>query len=103
MLTVFLSVRGAVLINWLPPQAKFNSTYFCQNLLEALAHILHIGRNTHSGRPSRPADDYHASRPINVHRIFGPMRRKRDQLHREHMNGGRDAQAAIGGRQKKYR
>jgi hypothetical protein len=51
MLTVFLSVRGAVLINWLPPQAKFNSTYFCQNLLEPLAHILHSGRNTHSGSP----------------------------------------------------
>jgi hypothetical protein len=51
MLTVFLSVRGAVLINCRSPQAKFNSTYFCQNLLESLAHILHSGRNTHSGRP----------------------------------------------------
>jgi hypothetical protein len=51
MLTVFLSVRGAVLITWLPHQAKFNSTYFCQNLLQQLAHILHSGRNTHSGRP----------------------------------------------------
>jgi hypothetical protein len=50
MPTVFFSVRGAVLINWLPPQAKFNSTYFCQNELEPLAHILHTGRNTHSGR-----------------------------------------------------
>jgi hypothetical protein len=52
MLTVFLSVRGAVLINWLPPRAKFNSTYFCQNVLEVLAHIPHSGRNTHSGRPT---------------------------------------------------
>jgi hypothetical protein len=51
MLTVFLSVRGAVLINWLPPQAKFNSTDFGQKMLEPLAHILHSGRNTHSGRP----------------------------------------------------
>jgi hypothetical protein len=51
MLTVFLSVRGTVLINWLPPQAKFNSTYFCQNVLEPLAQMLHSGRNTHSGRP----------------------------------------------------
>jgi hypothetical protein len=57
MLTVFLSVRGAVLINWLPPQAKFNSTYFCQNVLDPLAHILHSGRNTHSGRPMVPFDN----------------------------------------------
>jgi hypothetical protein len=51
MLTVFLSVRGAAWITWLPPQAKFNSTNFCQNVLEPFAHILHSGRNTHSGRP----------------------------------------------------
>jgi hypothetical protein len=51
MLTVFLNVRGAVLITWLSPQAMFNSTYFCQNVLQPLAHILYSGRNTHSGRP----------------------------------------------------
>jgi hypothetical protein len=43
MLTVFLSGRGAVLINWLASQAKFNSTYFCQQVVELIAHILHSG------------------------------------------------------------
>jgi hypothetical protein len=50
MLTVFLSVRGAVLIDWLRAQGKFNRTYFDQNMLEPLVHILHSRRNTHSRR-----------------------------------------------------
>ena len=51
MLTVFLSVRGAILINWLPADEKFNSGYFCSNVLEPLAQILGSGRNSHSPRP----------------------------------------------------
>jgi hypothetical protein len=38
-------------MNWLSPQAKFNSTYFCQNVPEPLAHVVHSGQNTYSGRP----------------------------------------------------
>jgi hypothetical protein len=70
MLTVFLSVRGAVLINWLPPQVKFNNTYFCQNLLQPLAHILHSGRNTHSGRPIVHFDNATAHRSARSENCF---------------------------------
>jgi hypothetical protein len=31
MLTVFLCINGAILINWLTPGEKFNSRYFCEN------------------------------------------------------------------------
>jgi hypothetical protein len=46
MLTVFLSGRGAIFLNWLRSGDKFNSNYFCQHVLEPLPQILHSGRNT---------------------------------------------------------
>jgi hypothetical protein len=51
MLTVFLSGRGDIFINWLPSRGKFNSNYFFQHVLGPLSQILHSGRNTHSARP----------------------------------------------------
>jgi hypothetical protein len=51
MLTVFLSVRGVVFTNWLPLAGKFKSSYFCTEVLEPLAQILHDGRIIHSARP----------------------------------------------------
>jgi hypothetical protein len=37
MLTMFLTIRCAIVINWLPPGGKFNSNSFCQQRLEQLA------------------------------------------------------------------
>jgi hypothetical protein len=51
MLTVFLSGRGAIFLNWLRSRGKVNSNYFCQHILRSLAQILHSGRNTRSPRP----------------------------------------------------
>jgi transposase len=70
MLTVFLSVRGAVLINLLPPQAKFDSTYFCQNLIGPLTHILHSGRKTRSGRPRVHFDNATLHRSVRSENCF---------------------------------
>jgi hypothetical protein len=38
---VFVSVHGAVFINWLPPRERFNSGYFSQQILQRLSQILH--------------------------------------------------------------
>jgi hypothetical protein len=51
MLTVFLSGRGTIFIDWLPSGGKFNSNYFCQHVLGPLAKILHSGQNAHFPRP----------------------------------------------------
>ena len=51
MLTVFLSVRGAIFTDWLPSGAKFNSTYFCEYILGPLSQILHSQHNPDAARP----------------------------------------------------
>jgi hypothetical protein len=71
MLTVFSSVRGAVLVNSLPPQAKCNGIYFCQNVLEPLAHVLHSERNTHSGTPMVHFDNATPHRSARCENCFG--------------------------------
>jgi hypothetical protein len=44
MLTVFLSIDSAILINWLTPGEKFNDGYFCEKRLEPLSEILDAAR-----------------------------------------------------------
>jgi hypothetical protein len=51
MLAVFVSVHGAIFINWLPPGERFNSGYFCQQILKPPSQILHNERATGSARP----------------------------------------------------
>jgi hypothetical protein len=43
MLTVLLSIDGAILINWLTAREKFNSGYFYEKTLELLFEVLHGG------------------------------------------------------------
>jgi hypothetical protein len=57
MLAVFLSVQSAIFINWLPLGARFNSRYFCQQMLEPLSQILHRERAAGSPRPIMHSDN----------------------------------------------
>jgi hypothetical protein len=50
MLTVFLSIDGAILINWLIPVEKFNSGCFCE-ILEPLSEVLRSARGAGSLKP----------------------------------------------------
>jgi hypothetical protein len=51
MLTMLLSIHGAIFINYLPSDENFNNSCFCQMILESLDQILHNGRAAHSPRP----------------------------------------------------
>jgi hypothetical protein len=51
MLTVFLSIDGVILINWLTPGEKLNGGDFCKKLLEPLSEIVHGGRAAGFPRP----------------------------------------------------
>jgi hypothetical protein len=51
MLTVFLSINGAVLINWLPYGGRFNTSYFCNEILRPLSETMWAGRREHAARP----------------------------------------------------
>jgi hypothetical protein len=51
MVTVLLSIDGAILINWLTPWGIFNSGYFCEKVLEPFSETLHGGRAAGSPRP----------------------------------------------------
>jgi hypothetical protein len=51
MLTVFLSIDGTILINWFTPGSKFNSGYFCEEILEPFSEILPGGRAAGFLRP----------------------------------------------------
>jgi hypothetical protein len=60
MLTVFLSINGAILINWPPLGQKLNSGYSCKKLVETLSEILHSGR---AAGPPRPIVNFDNARP----------------------------------------
>jgi hypothetical protein len=64
------SVRGAILINWLPHERKFNRSYFCQQVLGPLAQILHSGRNMHSARPTVHFDNARHHRSARTENCF---------------------------------
>jgi hypothetical protein len=63
MLIVFLSVNGAILINWLPPREKVDSGYFCERILKLLSEILHNRRPVHSARAILHFDNATLHRP----------------------------------------
>jgi hypothetical protein len=48
---VFLSINGAIFINWLPPGEKINSANSCEKMLRSLSEILHSRRAAPSARP----------------------------------------------------
>jgi hypothetical protein len=57
MLTVFLSINSAIIINWLSPEEKFSSHYFCEKRLEVLSEILHSRCAARSARPTLHFDN----------------------------------------------
>jgi hypothetical protein len=63
MLTVFISVHAAVLIDWLSPGEKFDNGYSSEQLLEPLSRVLHMGRGASSPRPIVHFDNAAAHRP----------------------------------------
>jgi hypothetical protein len=50
MVTMFLSIHGAIFIDWLPPGEKFTSGYFCEKILDPLSQVLPSGHSVGSPR-----------------------------------------------------
>jgi hypothetical protein len=48
MITVFFSVHGTVVVNWLPKDCKFNGAYFRERILDPLCETLVGVRMGHS-------------------------------------------------------
>jgi histone-lysine N-methyltransferase SETMAR len=63
MLIVFLSVNGAILINWLPLEEKVDCGYFCEKILKPLSEIVHNRRPVHSARVILHFDNATLHRP----------------------------------------
>jgi hypothetical protein len=70
ILTMFLSVRGAIFINRLYSASKFDGNSFYQSVLRPLAQILQSGRNTHSPKPIVHFDNATLHRSIATETFF---------------------------------